>query len=101
MMMSNKEQIKFYEDRIAHLEEMLAQSMEMNKALKEHLAKSRYITDYERRQYPVPGVGYPIPDPYWKANSCPKCKISLTDTMCYTCVDQACPCGLGPVTCQT
>lgn len=95
--MLTAEQIKFYEDRIAHLEDMLTKSMEMNKNLMEHLERSRYVTEYERKTYP----NTPFQTPYWDTKKCSKCGISLTDVMCYTCNDHACPCGMGPVTCQT
>lgn len=97
--MLTDQQIKFYEDRIAHLENMLQQSMEMNKALMEHLAKSRYVSEFERKRAQDPSPY--IPPAYWNTQTCPKCGIGLTDVMCYTCNDHACPCGMGPVTCGT
>jgi hypothetical protein len=32
---------------------------------------------------------------------CPKCHISLTGVMSYTCSQKDCPTGLGPVWCQS
>ena len=94
----NDEMIKFYEDRIKHLETMLEKSMEMNKKLMDKIAE-RPITSLP---YPLPTQPTwtsPWPTPTWSepyTYKCPQCGISGING--YVCTNTACP---TKVTCES
>ena len=89
--MTQEEMIKFYEDRIKHLEEMLEKSMEMNRTLMEKVGGQRPITSLP---YPLPTQ----PNPF---SNCPKCGLKLEGVMGYVCPNAGCPTGLGGAWCST
>ena len=97
--MNTEDLIKFYEDRIKHLETMLEKSMEMNKTLMDKLAQ-RPITPLP---HPLPSMPY---QPWVTPNSppmggnCPKCGLKLEGVMGYVCSQPQCPTGLGGVWCN-
>jgi hypothetical protein len=46
---------------------------------------------------PIPQLN---PGTWQPTKKCPKCHLSLTNSMSYTCNDPNCPRGMGPVTCS-
>jgi rubrerythrin len=75
-----KETIKFYEDRIKHLETMLEKSMEMNKKLMDKIGNQPVTPTWN--------------EPY--TYKCPQCGISGING--YVCTNTACP---TRVTCES
>ena len=83
----------------------------LEQALKEHermLNELAQRTNFNKVFGPGPG---PSVDPSYmqyhinmedfksKPHKCAKCGLDLTQTMCYSCPDSKCPCGMGPVMC--
>ena len=97
--MTTEEMIKFLQARIDHLEQMLEQSMEMNRKLMERIGE-RPITPLP---YPLPSTQpiWPTNPPIVPTNHCPKCGLKLDTVMGYVCSQPQCPTGLGGVWCGT
>lgn len=88
--MNTEQLMKFYEDRITHLEHMLEQSMEMNRKLMDKLAS---MGDKPQPMWPT--INPPITAP----NHCHKCGLKMEGVMGYVCSQPHCPTGLGGAWC--
>lgn len=96
--MNTEQLIKFYEDRITHLEHMLERSMEMNKTLMDKLAGGPItFPATPPSTFKWPTINPPIQSP----NHCPKCGIKMEGVMGYVCSQPQCPTGLGGVWCNS
>lgn len=70
---------------------------------KHELIGVELLDDVPEKQY-IPPMEPIMPNPIFpmeQKNTCPTCGIELSEVMMYCCPRIDCPCGMGPVVCNT